>query len=373
MSKKLKLLSALVISLATLFAGFALHCLADSPKSMQLFVTPHPDDEVQAWSALSASPNIYTVFLTVTNGDATGFCQPRNVAATLSKQLGDFIPDSLPTITEGMDESLRVRACRQARRDSWNHFLDAAGTVNASAALGDNVKSMEIVAGGTRTQAWIGSNSARFMADLGDSKVTVSGVKSVIKDVLAQRGKSLPDYPLNSIVSAAYFNDPEATITDGTDSASEAYEYPHPDHGAVSRGVLESSDLATDGVWVATHPFNPRATDMFTIRQSEWDQLMGLSYPDGRIWYGWQEAMQGVNLKVGSKPYRGILNYPYMDETSPQYAEVSGLLHTGLHQESYGWLRKFQWMPGEYNLANSEALFARHQFFIHVPRGGDSQ
>lgn len=373
MSKKLKLLSALVISLATLFAGFALHCLADSPKSMQLFVTPHPDDEVQAWSALSASPNIYTVFLTVTNDDATDHCNPKNVARALSKQLGDFIPDSLPTITEGVDESLRDRACRQARRDSWNHFLDAASAVNASAALGDNVKSMEIVAGGTRTQAWVGSNSARFMADLGDSKVTVFGVKSVMKDVLAQRGKSLPDYPLNSIVSAAYFNDPEATITDGTDSASEAYKYPHPDHGAVSRGVLESSDLAADGVWVATHPFNPRATDMFTIRQTEWDQLMGLSYPDGRIWYGWQEAMQRVHLKVGSKPYRGILKYPYLDEALPEYAEVSGLLHTGLHQEAYGWLQKYEWMPGEYNLANSGALFARHQFFIHIPRGGDSQ
>lgn len=373
MTRRLKLASVLVLAVALAVTGFILTRATQNQPTIQIILTPHPDDEVQAWSALSASPNIYNVFITVTNGEATGFCKPEIVQSTLEKANSDFYPSTLQTIVNSSDQAAVAAACREARAESWNHFLDRASTLNRSTALGDDVAAETLQAGGTKTRAWVGSNSARFMADLGDGKVTSEGVENVVKDVLQERGKMLPDLKLSNIVIAAYYNDPLLKSSDGSHSSAAAYDYPHPDHKAVQDAAVNLASFTSEGVWVTTHPFDDRATLMSTIPKSEFDALMDNTAADGTRWDGWKRAFAPFRFEVGSNPPARIPAFRYADGTTAEFEELKTLKHTGIHQEAYGWLAAATWIPGEYNLAGSGALFARHQFFIQIEGGGEAE
>ncbi|MGQ7294954.1 hypothetical protein [Quadrisphaera sp. KR29] len=266
--------------------------------SLVLVVTPHPDDELEAWAALPESTDTYPVFLTMTDGEGTANCEPGEYAANQWAQVGEVAPTPAPS-------GKRSQSCRDARLDSWGRFLErswAQGTGQPVesppeqalpvAATGGLEPAVDHPAGtppATTARAWVGQRSARVAVSAGDGDVTPEEVRWAVASVLAARGAVLPDLPLLRVLGATYSNDaPDAgTHRAGDDGTchdrpctgdSAAAEYEHPDHLAVREALLApGADLGADeGTWVATWPSDPLATHVASLGEQRYEQLMGL-------------------------------------------------------------------------------------------------
>ncbi len=323
---------------------------AAEPTRLQLVVSPHPDDELEAWSQVDRSPDVYTVWLTMTRGEATAHCDPDVHTAELDVRAGEIPPSPPP-------EGAGTASCVDARMASWTTFLRLAwpAPVEEEDQAGDDVPSRSTAPAPQRLDlpdqpagdgteasdvptrdgrpspgalAWVEPAMAMIALDAGDGQVSEDDVARGVRAVLAQRGRLLPDLPLARVVAAAY-----------TGSLPDA-PYDHPDHLAVTEALLERSltqALAPqDGTFVVTGTHDPRATLTSEVDRAEYRRLMGLG-----------PAVTG-------------------DDGSPSPQRL------GLAQRVYGWLAfpGGAWPPTETAVPDADGdplIMARVQRFAHLP------
>lgn len=252
---------------------------AAAPTRLQLVVSPHPDDEMEAWSQVDPSDDVHTVWLTMTRGEATSRCDPQTYAAELDVAAGEVAPSPAPA-------GRGTASCEDARLGAWTRFLTLAhGGRGADAQVGEprrlDLGAVPAAAGlpaapvATRrgrpspgALAWVGSRQSMVAVDAGDGEVTPGEVAWAVRAVLAQRGALLPDLPLERVVSAAYVGaPPDAT-------------YQHPDHRAVQEALLDPALTAAlaplRGTYVVTAPSDPRVNLTGAVPPDEYERLMGL-------------------------------------------------------------------------------------------------
>ncbi len=338
---------------------------SERPTRLQLVVSPHPDDEMEAWSQVERSPDVFTVWLTMTRGEATTHCDPVVHTAELDVAAGEIPPSPPP-------EGAGTASCADARMASWTTFLSLAwsGADDADTGAGPDADTdtdtdtdertaevperstlpesrqvdlppqeaadgLPAAAPATRGAApspgalvWTEPTMAMVALDAGDGEVTGDEVAWGVRAVLAQRGALLPDLPLTRVVSAAYAGEaPDAP-------------YQHPDHLAVTDALLDPAltrALAPrDGTFVVTGAHDPRASITSEVAPAEYRRLMGLG-PD----------------VVG-------------DDGSPVPRRL------GLAQRVYGWLAfPGGWWPRTERAVpdpdGEPLIMARVQSFVHLP------
>lgn len=362
-------LLVLIAVLAVFYAVFSsVNDRAPREPALHFFLSPHPDDELQAWSSLTQDESIYPVFVLMTRGEASDRCNPDYQMSKQSLELG-AVPPPVKVVDRG-------ETCGDARVTLWNQMLDEAGKMDRSSRLGQNVTEYSETIAGHNAQIWIGSNSARVSLDLGDGKLQKTDVIKAVHELLDLRGPILPDLPLGIISTAAYFNDPEANPEI---YSKQALAYPHPDHLAVTEAGTELAPLATEGSWIVTHPLDPRATHRKEINPKFYDYMMGLGEPgttaaDDKLWEGWKKPTKGLRITARTTHLKKLPDYPYVNVgsngrfTDPSKSELGSLPKLGVYQREFGWLAfPDPWVPGEYQLAGSDCLFAQKNFYIHVP------
>lgn len=309
---------------------------------LQLVVTPHPDDEMEGWSAIERGGDVHTVWLVMTHGEGTAYCDPAGWAVNAQPHLGEVLPEPAPTGT-------RTPSCGAARLASWTTFLSLADVDDeaARAALdGDGhpcvpasatappAESVHLPGAGDAL-AWSGPERTLVAVDGGDGHLGVEMVRAAVRAVLAL--PSVPDLPLERVVAAAYVCSGTDAL-DGTGAPNGWAVYRHPDHLAVHEALLDP-DLAAGlapraGVLVATWPSDPAASLTAEIDPQEYERLMALGPP--------------------------------VDPDDPTSARRVGLM-----QRLYGWLGNpgGLWPPTELPLPDARGaalVMARRQTFVVV-------
>ncbi|MCI2239631.1 hypothetical protein MO973_38465 [Paenibacillus sp. TRM 82003] len=252
---------------------------ATAAGGLDLVVSPHPDDELEAWSLLAEEPGAYTVFVTLTLGEATVNCDPAEVERSTQTAWGELAP-APPPQGPGTD------SCKQARTASWNAFLDAAAESDPHLPVLGDAPAPSVELAGHPARVRVADGGARVAVDGGDGELTADGVVEVVEAVLDLRGGRLPDLPLRRVVGASYANDaPDAGVNRAADGTCTSHpcegdpryaEYEHPDHWAVREALLDHDLGARDGTCVATWPSDPAATRTAEVPVATYEALTGL-------------------------------------------------------------------------------------------------
>ena len=215
-----------------------------APSAMSYVVVPHPDDEWQAWSLIENSPANYKVFISMTEGEQSGYCD---------KPSGTVTPAPVAKWTD---------TCSQARLNSWLGFFTKMSATDPtipgdwnvlpeSAALPANGYTLRTDDGGrianadrrARVAVDKQGRGAAIMFDLGDGDLTAKEVEWAVKAVLSNRATlgintNLPSWNILG------------SFSHGGSYGSSCYVYPHPDHYAVHR-VLYAYNFGTKGYQTA--------------------------------------------------------------------------------------------------------------------------
>ena len=69
-----RLLLGLTVMLVFAVAVAASGCSGGGPDKVSYIVVPHPDDEMQAWSLIENTPDIYEVYIVMTRGEQSFYC-----------------------------------------------------------------------------------------------------------------------------------------------------------------------------------------------------------------------------------------------------------------------------------------------------------
>jgi hypothetical protein len=184
---------------------------------LRYFLLPHPDDEMMAWSIVQAQAEVYPVFMLMTRGERTSFCDMHG----LQTSMGERIPNG--------------STCVAKRMDSWHEFLNRQKQYDT---LLDTNAEMQYkgVMGNPPFELWVGPQSARVAFDLGDGNLTSD---EVINAVTTFRNSGLPLLPVRrelDVIAAGYYN--------ATDTSAGIYT--HADHKAVHSAVF-NHDFGTPG------------------------------------------------------------------------------------------------------------------------------
>ena len=103
------------IGLAT--AGLLAWACSSGPNvvsSVSYIVVPHPDDEMQAWSLIEDTPGTYKVFIMLTRGEQTAYCD----SPGLDEGTGEAAPTPRP-------HGRWTASCEQARVNAFFEFMAA--------------------------------------------------------------------------------------------------------------------------------------------------------------------------------------------------------------------------------------------------------
>lgn len=203
---------------------------------------PHPDDEFQVWSQIENREGDYTVFILMTRGEESTYCNSHFGGGVWTK------------------------VCANKRVVSWLHFMRKMGAVDQAlpsrwarsseevrVAAPDSV-AVERVNGERKVvdkdaQVWLDLDGRGAMVafDLGDGDLTRAEAEwaagAVINDPTSF---GLPDLPPGRVLGA-YWYDGE---TPG------CAQYPHDDHRAVAQAIL-SGELKGREHLVATCGLDP--------------------------------------------------------------------------------------------------------------------
>lgn len=207
-------LAGLVLALAGV--GVApMSATAAAPTHLQYVVIPHPDDEWQAWAQVENDPTTYKIFVLMTNGEQSMYCD-----------------------SYGGKWSF---ACENKRLNSWAGFFSQMATTDATlpGALGAKYATRAFPANGVticRDDATPCARSVRAAVvqndgqgrgalvsfNLGDGDLTEPEVDWALDTVLANRAEfGIPNLPVKNMV-ASFAN-----------NGGPCYNYPHGDHRAV--------------------------------------------------------------------------------------------------------------------------------------------
>lgn len=194
---------------------------------LTVVVLPHPDDEFQVWSQIEQRAGASTVFVLMTRGEQSGYCDSEIGGGRWSQQ------------------------CSQARIDSWLAFFERMGetdpTIPSDFADPVHVADLDPQAaspmrddGGTlvpstSADVWHDADGRGSLVafDLGDGDLTTAEVEWAVRAVLDDRETfGIGDQPVGRMLGAySYAGD-----------AAGCFPYPHPDHAAVA-DVLADVDL----------------------------------------------------------------------------------------------------------------------------------
>lgn len=203
----------------------------DDPDEVTYAVLPHPDDEFQVWSQIEGRPGSYTVLISLTRGETSGFCDSR---------------------TGGGTDASGVRA----RLWSWTHFVSEMGRHDPDlpGELPDLPRTVRIGAQhdrddpGEEVFVWHDrrDRGALLAFDLGDGRVTPEAVTRAIEPVSAEAATlGLVDREPDRLVGAYHYA--------GEDPS--CFTYDHPDHAAVVTALTRTR--FAEEQWYATCGADP--------------------------------------------------------------------------------------------------------------------
>lgn len=244
-----------LVSAAVLLAALAVVVVAAVARdggSVVLVLSPHPDDEMQAWGALQESAGDHVVLAFLTRGEATGQCQAD--LPGWQDGTGELPPEPRP-------EGRGTATCQDARVNATVAFLEEMGAVTSwlpttlqDRGRVDDLADPEGVAercdaegepcrsGPGDVRVFTGDGVTALFFDLGDGDVTPAEVAWAAR---ATRSPSfaawVPEAEVGRVVGASYYNDPDAPRGEAACAT-----YPHPDHAAVT-AVLRDVDLGLGG------------------------------------------------------------------------------------------------------------------------------
>lgn len=272
----------------------------------------HPDDDMSAMSVNAPDPRRYDVYVLLTSGNTTGYCNGKAISNPWRSQ--QYIPKPEPTGVYLSD------LCTKQRRDSWDEFYRRVLATSiptytqrtgTTVELGGRViptprrldpQSKPVDATDIRVAA--GADRAFVQFDLGD--LTTDAVTWAILNTRQLRGGVLPDLPERDIVGAGYYN-----------HTSTGSGYLHPDHDALHDTL---------------------ATVDFDVPGSQYS-------PVGHV-----ETGRAFGAKVSG--YCSYMCHP---------ASKTGYVGSmGTFQYSFGWLRNGRWNSGAKDVV---AGFSEYQSF----------
>ena len=245
---------------------------SEAPDKVDYIVVPHPDDEIQAWSLIEDRPDTYKVFIMLTRGEQTAFCD----SPGYDPDTGEAPPRPAPA-------GRWTRSCEAARQDSFFGFLEAMATVDSGLpakytdtgvkgpfdALGHSICRYD--SGGSdggncisdRTaRVWAAATGAVVWFNLGDGDLTVEEVEWALVTVRDNRlalgiDTSLPNH---SVLGASYWNR----------SHPGCYVYDHDDHFAVYE-ALWTTGFGMGDQSTATCDTDPDASPYSPVSHRQFD------------------------------------------------------------------------------------------------------
>lgn len=267
-----------ILAAPTVWDPSALPRLAPPPLSaerrIRYVVVPHPDDEFSAWSLVGGQGDHYVVFVLLTKGEATRFCDGHGLQVAYGERQ--------PATPAGGWPGAGTPGCKAMRVESFNAFLDKMAELDPSLDVpGPPVR----LPGPPPFELRVGARTARAVFDLGDGTLTPDRVTAAIQAVRAARDR-FPVTAEDDVVGAAYRNGhyPDAAL------------YDHPDHRAVHE-ALYGTDQGTPGPqWGRTVPTDPERAATLAVPDALYCQVLCVSpYNSKGAWrtgalqwaYGW--------------------------------------------------------------------------------------
>lgn len=252
-----------------------------TPGSMSYVVIPHPDDEWQAWSLIERSSGNYKVFMLMTQGDQTGYCQPRWTKECTDRRVSSFLgflteaSKSDPTVP-GDFENLGARGPFPTR--GYTLTRDDGGNVYPASTAPTVYLDKQ-------------GRGAVVVFDLGDGDLTESEVKWAIETTRDNRqALGINTTARNWNALGAYYNK----------NYGGCYVYAHPDHYAVHR-ALYHHNYGFGYQAAATCSSDPEVSRKQTVTsgsvQAIWNNGPG-AFPNN---YGWL----GSNNTYGNQVWFG--------------------------------------------------------------------
>lgn len=231
-------LCSLVFS--TMVVGGSASGAAVAPTAVSYVVSPHPDDEFQGWSLVENSPSNYKVFILLTHGEETGFCD-------LSKYTSSGYDPPFERAANPTPQGRWTDSCSSARLNSWRTFIAEMAETDSTLPgqlvdLGsrgpfssagvtvcrrDNGNDGPCDVNDRTAKVWHDTQGrgALVAFNLGDGDLTVNEVTWAIDTVRQNRAAlgldtSLPEH---NIIGAAFSNR----------QYTNCFKYEHGDHYAV--------------------------------------------------------------------------------------------------------------------------------------------
>lgn len=254
--------------LLTLGTTFGLLILAQSQTradpSAVIFIAPHADDEFQFWALAEQRPDDFKIFVTLTRGEETKFCEPEVYVTALQESLGEAAPSAAPDGRWGEN-------CERARIESALRYFEAMsesdGTIPGDFQLPEVFYLDTVHAELCRMDGEVencGVNVAEVLVfhdtegrgavvffNLGDGDLNTDRIAMAVGQLLEQRNEwSLrPDLPVSGLFGAYAHRG----------SVYPCFDYPHPDHLAV-HDALWSIDFKSGVQVSATCTLDPART-----------------------------------------------------------------------------------------------------------------
>lgn len=224
---------------------------ATSKSQMSYIFIAHPDDEIASWSTIEQSSGNYHVFVLLTRGGHTGYCEN---------------PQNKPGIDNYPATSRDSEACKQNRIMSFHRFLNRAAATDPYLDVLDAAAPTvsDVDPGAGRFEVWAGPNSARVVFDFADGGLRAADLLAANELVRELKGSVLPDLPDYQALAASFWNAhyPDCAV------------YEHPDHRAVHVGVFEN-DLDTTVRRGRTCASDPDAVYFRVVSEATWRTLAG--------------------------------------------------------------------------------------------------
>lgn len=290
-------------------------------------LVPHPDDEAQAWSLVESTPELHKVFVILTRGEQSTFCD----TPAWDVGTGELRPVPWPLGRWSPE-------CEQARIGAFFGFMgqmgghdvglpseyESLGTLGPFPAAQTDVCRHDS-ASGTGTPAgsgclsdrtaltWTSPQATVIWFNLGDGDLTAAETAWAIRVALSGReafgiDAALPDF---GIVGASFWN--------GT-GHHDCDDYAHPDHGAVQM-ALRSTDFGAGWQAAASCATDPQATLAATVSHD-----------------GFLDVFASVaGTRVGAHP----VNYGWLSDASPYGHHPSDYhqQHANFHRHQHFWVR----------------------------------
>ena len=259
-----------------------------APDKIVYIVVPHPDDEIQAWSLIENRPDTYKVFIMLTKGEQTAFCD----STGHDPDTGEAPPRPPPA-------GRWTPSCETARQNSFFGFMETMATVDSGLpatyneagvkgpfdALGhticryddgpdaapdsDTPPSEDNDCNDDRTaQVWTAPTGAVVWFNLGDGDLTAEEVDWALVTVRDNRSALGIDasLPNRSLLGASYWNR----------SHTGCYVYDHDDHLAVYE-TLWNTGFGMGDQSAATCASDPDASPYAPVSRQQFDHAFATS------------------------------------------------------------------------------------------------